>query len=156
MTKGAIRKREKRKLASDEDKKKEAERKKKARDLETAEETSERNAKNAKRNNENRKKESAEKKSARNEANRLNMREKREVKKLAKLQNQALAAQKLTKAQAEFQNIQTRPKALGSKNLNLSCGSEVSKGLSHKAGLPRRNDGTPSSGSDDDCLITKN
>ena len=57
-------------------------------------------------------------------------------------------AEKMAKAQVEFQSIQIRPKALGSKNLKSSCGSEVSKGLSHKGGLPCRNDGNSSLGSD--------
>ena len=68
------------------------------------------------------------------------MKAKRAAKKAAKLANTQ------NSGLAEFQRIQTAPPALASKNQNLSFGSQVSIDLS-KGELPRRNDGTSSSGS---------
>ena len=88
---------------------------------------------NAKRSAEWRKKGTKEEQDAKKAAHAARVKEKRRAKKLAQnSQNQALP---------EFQRIQTVPKAL-----------QVSKSQSHKGGLPRRNDGTPSSGSDDELL----
>ena len=78
----------------------------------------------------------AEQKDAKKIENRDRMRAKRAADKAAKLANNTE-----NPGVAEFQRIQTVPRS-------LSFGPQVSKSLSQQGGLPRRNDGTPSSGSD--------
>ena len=88
MTKNAIRLREKRKNASDEEKAKEAKRKKDARDAESRDKTNDRNARNAERMKNSRKSGTDEEKAAKKAANAKRMREKRAAEKLAKTKNE--------------------------------------------------------------------
>ena len=122
MTKNAIRLREKRKNTSDEEKAKEAKRKKEARDAESKDKTNDRNARNAERMKNARKSGTDQEKAAKRAANAKRMRDKRAADKLAKTQNQQFSVKS---------TIQTLPRS-----------------LSHKRGFSRRNDETWSSGSD--------
>ena len=112
MTKNAIRLREKRKNTSDEEKAKEAKRKKEARDAESKDKTNDRNARNAERMKISRKSGTDQEKAAKRAANAKRMREKRAAEKLAKTQNQQFSVKS---------TIQTLPRS-----------------LSQKGGFPRR------------------
>ena len=69
----------------------------------------------------------------------------RKARRHAAKEKAAKLAEVQSQVSAEFQRIQTPPRTIRSKNQNFS---EVSKNLSQKVGLPCRNDGKPSSGSD--------